>query len=98
MAGGVLCVGTVNLDRIYLVTNLPTRDGGAWIRSRFVTGGGVEGNVASAVARLGHAASVISRVADDEEGRLAIADLAERGVDCRGVQVVQTEEDRKSVV
>ncbi|MGE5591212.1 MAG: carbohydrate kinase family protein [Bacillota bacterium] len=92
MAGGVLCVGTVNLDRIYLVTNLPTRDGGAWIRSRFVTGGGVEGNVASAVARLGHAASVISRVADDEEGRLAIADLAERGVDCRGVQVVQTED------
>lgn len=90
MTRGVLCVGTVNLDRIYLVTNLPTRDGGAWIKSRVVTGGGVEGNVASAVARLGHAASVISRVADDEEGRLAVADLVDRGVDCRGIQVVQT--------
>lgn len=78
MAKGVVCVGSVTLDRIYLITNLPSRDGGAWIVDRHVTGGGVDGNVATAVARLGYPASVVPRVANDEEGRLAIADLARR--------------------
>ena len=43
--------------------------------------GGAEANVVAAMASLGHEAAMISRIADNPLGRLAVGTLASRGVD-----------------
>ena len=48
--------------------------------------GGAEANVAVALARLGHATSMVSVVPDNPLGRAAIAALRGHGVDCGPVQ------------
>lgn len=56
-------------------------------RSLAVSLGGSESNVAIGVSRLGHRAAWISRVGDDEWGRLIRRELAGEGVDLRGLRV-----------
>ncbi|MEI6486805.1 MAG: sugar kinase [Sphingomonadales bacterium] len=49
--------------------------------------GGAEANVATALARLGHATSMVSAVPDNALGAGAVAALRSHGVDTSGVQV-----------
>lgn len=55
-------------------------------RSLDVHVGGAEANVAIALASLGHAARMISRVPDNALGEMAVAALRGAGVDCRHVE------------
>jgi ribokinase/sulfofructose kinase len=82
----VVTVGGAMVDRYYTLSNLPEPDGGAYVRDAFEGVGGVAANVASAAARLGRDAGVLTRVGDDEHGTVVERDLAERGLDARRVQ------------
>ena len=48
--------------------------------------GGAEANVAVALARYGHDAALVGRVADNALGAAAVAELRRRGVDTRAVE------------
>ncbi|WP_122088354.1 carbohydrate kinase family protein [Halalkalicoccus subterraneus] len=82
----VVAVGSALVDRLYALSNLPEPDGGAFVRGETTAFGGVAANVASALARLGRDAGVVSRVGDDADGDRVLADLRERGVDASRVR------------
>lgn len=76
-----VAVGSALEDRLYALSNLPEPDGGAFVRGETTALGGVAANVASALARLGREAGVISRVGSDAAGDRVRSDLRERGID-----------------
>lgn len=47
---------------------------------------GAEANVAAALARLGHAASLVTVLPDDPLGDAALADLRSHGIDCMSIR------------
>jgi sulfofructose kinase len=77
----VVCVGGVAVDRIYRLSNMPQPGSGAHIVEMAQMGGGVEANVAAALARLGVRAGLISRVGADADGVWVCDDLRAWGVD-----------------
>ncbi|ELZ40318.1 PfkB domain protein [Halorubrum californiense DSM 19288] len=83
----ILSVGAAAIDEWYAVSNLPEPDGGAFAGEVTSAFGGVGANVAVALDRLGRDAGLVSRVGDDEYGRLALAYLAETDVDATHVAV-----------
>lgn len=78
-------VGSAVLDRVFVLSNLPEPDGGAFVTDRERRGGGVAANVACALAALDHDAAVISRVGDDGAAEEIVGSLRERGVDVDGI-------------
>ncbi|MCO5092574.1 PfkB family carbohydrate kinase [Bosea sp. (in: a-proteobacteria)] len=85
---GVFCLGIATLDYVYSVETLPV--GGEKYRSRglAVVGGGCAGNAAVAIARLGGACWLATRLADDPTGDQIVADLEGEGVDAGFVRRV----------
>lgn len=80
-AAEVVCVGGVNLDRVYeFESPLPTGEGKELARSSRVTGGGPAGTAAVAVSWLGGYAVWCGLVGDDDTGLMLAAMLAEAGV------------------
>jgi len=77
----VVCVGSAVLDQIYVVSNLPEPDGGAFVTDYYERAGGVAANVACALATLDYEATVISRVGRDEESDVVIDSLESFGVE-----------------
>ena len=81
----VLVVGSVNVDLIVRVPQLPspgeTVTGGTYERQ----GGGKSANQAVAAARLGALVGLIAAVGDDAAGAEAVADLRREGVDVNGI-------------
>jgi ribokinase/sulfofructose kinase len=77
---GVVCVGSAVLDRVYVVSNLPEPDGGAFVTDYYERAGGVAANVACALAALEHDAAVVSRVGRDDAADVITDSLAEYGV------------------
>jgi ribokinase len=79
--GRVIVVGSVNVDFIVRVGELPapgeTVTGGRFVRQ----GGGKGANQAVAAARAGATVTLIAAVGDDDLGRDALAELAADGVD-----------------
>lgn len=76
-----LTVGDIDVDVLINVDRLPTRDGkvnGALVQK---APGGMAGNVAAALARLGARVRILGRVGDDSDGDFAVAGLARAGVD-----------------
>jgi sulfofructose kinase len=84
----VVCVGGVAVDRVYRLSHLPRPGSGAHILARDRVGGGVEANVAAALARLGVAVGLIARVGDDADGAWVRDDLGAWGVDTARVVAV----------
>ena len=84
----VVCVGGAAVDRVYRLSNMPQPGGGAHIVEQAQVGGGVEANVAAALARLGVRAGLVSRVGDDAEGDWLRDDLRTCGVDLARVVTV----------
>ncbi len=83
----VACVGGVNLDlkaRATFELTLASSNPGQIHRSA----GGVAGNVAQGLARLGVATSVFSVVGDDAAGRLVIDACQRAGVDTAGITCI----------
>jgi sulfofructose kinase len=81
----VVCVGGVAVDRVYRLSHLPRPGSGAHIREFTRVGGGVEANVAAALARLGARVGLVSRVGQDTDGDWARDDLSAFGVDIQRV-------------
>jgi len=88
MKKDVVCVGGTAVDRVYRLSNLPRPGSGAHIVEMGQMGGGVEANVAAALARLGARVGLVSRVGDDADGEWARQDLQAWGVDTTRVVTV----------
>jgi sugar/nucleoside kinase (ribokinase family) len=80
-----LCVGDLDVDVLIEVDRLPTRDGKVNGVVRQKAPGGMAGNVAAALARLGSRVRVLGRIGDDADGAFAVESLEQVGVDTRFV-------------
>ena len=78
---GVFCLGIATLDYVYSVETMPTRGEKYRSRGLAVVGGGCAGNASVAIARLGGACWLATRLADDLTGDRIVADLNTEGVD-----------------
>jgi sugar/nucleoside kinase (ribokinase family) len=76
-----LCVGDLDVDVLIEVDRLPTRDGKVNGVVKQKAPGGMAGNVAAALARLGSRVRVLGRVGDDADGAFAVKSLEQVGVD-----------------
>ena len=76
-----LCIGDIDVDVLIEVDRLPTRDGKVNGVVRQKAPGGMAGNVAAALARLGSRVRVLGRVGDDADGAFAVESLEQVGVD-----------------
>ncbi|WYK07056.1 sugar kinase (plasmid) [Cereibacter sphaeroides f. sp. denitrificans] len=85
----VACVGGAVLDRVYEVAALPGTDGKSRASSYREFGGGMAGNAAVAIARLGGQARWWGRVGDDAIGAGVLAGLAAEGVATDETRVVE---------
>ena len=76
-----LCIGDLDVDVLIEVDRLPTRDGKVNGVVKQKAPGGMAGNVAAALARLGARVRVLGRVGDDGNGAFAVKSLEQVGVD-----------------
>jgi sugar/nucleoside kinase (ribokinase family) len=76
-----LCIGDLDVDVLIEVDRLPTRDGKVNGIVKQKAPGGMAGNVAAALARLGSRVRVLGRVGDDADGAFAVRSLQQVGVD-----------------
>jgi ribokinase len=76
-----LCIGDLDVDVLIEVDRLPTRDGKVNGVVKQKAPGGMAGNVAAALARLGSRVRVLGRVGDDADGVFAVKSLEQVGVD-----------------
>jgi ribokinase len=88
MAAELIAFGDISVDVAIDLPHLPRPD--EKIRARWVGeyGGGMGANVASAFAALGGAAGLVAGVGTDDRGTRAMEDLRARGIDVRGVRLV----------
>ena len=70
-----LCIGDLDVDVLIEVDRLPTRDGKVNGVVKQKAPGGMAGNVAAALARLGSRVRVLGRVGDDADGAFAVKSL-----------------------
>jgi sulfofructose kinase len=82
----IVTVGSAVLDRVFTLTNLPERDGGAFVTDYAERAGGVAANVGCALAALDHDVGVISRVGDDDAAGTIVDSLRSYGVDTAGIR------------
>ena len=76
-----LCIGDLDVDVLIEVDRLPTRDGKVNGVVKQKAPGGMAGNVAAGLARLGSRVRVLGRVGDDADGAFAVKSLQQVGVD-----------------
>jgi sugar/nucleoside kinase (ribokinase family) len=76
-----LCIGDLDVDVMIEVDRLPTRDGKVNGVVKQKAPGGMAGNVAAGLARLGSRVRVLGRVGDDTDGAFAVESLQQVGVD-----------------
>ena len=76
-----LCIGDLDVDVMIEVDRLPTRDGKVNGVVKQKAAGGMAGNVAAGLARLGSRVRVLGRVGDDADGAFAVESLDRAGVD-----------------
>jgi sugar/nucleoside kinase (ribokinase family) len=84
-----LCIGDLDVDVMIEVDRLPTRDGKVNGVVKQKAPGGMAGNVAAALARLGSRVRVLSRIGDDADGAFAVESLEKVGVDTRHVARIE---------
>lgn len=77
----VLCIGIAVLDHVFQVEAMPTRAEKYRSQRMTTVGGGIAANAAVAVARQGGEALLVTRLGDDEVGRLILDGIAAEGVD-----------------
>ena len=68
LAKHLICVGHAALDRIYRIESFPPQPTKIRALEHIEAGGGMAANAAVAIARLGGAAELWSRVGDDGAG------------------------------
>ena len=85
----IICVGHAALDRIYRIDAFPAQPTKVRALEHIEAGGGMAANAAVAIARLGGAAELWSRVGDDSAGHTIRAGLRAERVDVRYVQAFE---------
>jgi sulfofructose kinase len=85
----IICVGHAALDRIYRIESFPAQPTKVRALEHVEAGGGMAANAAVAIARLGGAAELWSRVGDDNAGQAIRAGLRAERVDVRYVQAFE---------
>ncbi|ASI92754.1 sugar kinase [Vibrio mediterranei] len=76
----IACVGITVLDRVQLVSQLPTQGGKYVAHDYFEVGGGPAATASVAVAKLGHDVDFIGRVGCDSVADTMLTELASYGV------------------
>jgi sugar/nucleoside kinase (ribokinase family) len=76
-----LCIGDLDVDVLIEVDRLPTQDGKVNGVVKQKAPGGMAGNVAAALARLGSRVRVLGRIGHDGDGAFALKNLEQVGVD-----------------
>ncbi|WP_309085021.1 PfkB family carbohydrate kinase [Chelativorans sp.] len=84
-----MCLGGMTLDRVFLVETLPSGPSKTIAHDFIERGGGMAATAAVAVAALGGAVRLLSRVGEDLAGQALVTELERIGVDTRGVLRVQ---------
>ncbi|CCQ33202.1 ribokinase protein [Halorhabdus tiamatea SARL4B] len=82
----IVTVGSAVIDRVYVLSNLPEPDGGAFVTDYEERAGGVAANVACALGALEHETAVLSRVGHDDAAELIVDSLQGYGVDVSAIQ------------
>ena len=77
----VLCIGIAVLDHVFQVEAMPTRAEKFRSHAMATVGGGIAANAAVAVARQGGRGRLITRLGDDDVGRIILDALAAEGVE-----------------
>ena len=85
----IICVGHAALDRVYRIEAFPPQPTKVRALEHIEAGGGMAANAAVAIARLGGAAELWSRVGDDNAGQTIRAGLRAERVDVRYVQAFE---------
>jgi sulfofructose kinase len=83
---GIICIGHAALDRIYRIEAFPSKPTKVRALEHMESGGGMAANAASAIATLGGAVELWSRVGADDAGAKIKAGLRRAGVDVRYVE------------
>lgn len=85
----VTVVGSLNIDHVLKVRNLPDRGETIISDSYQLKCGGKGANQAAAIGRLGVEVSMIGKIGDDEAGKMQLESLEGSGVDTSGIIVDQ---------
>ena len=94
----IICVGHAAIDRIYRIDKFPERPTKLRALEHIEAGGGMAANAAAAIARLGGAVELWSRVGEDDNGVKIRRALTQTGVDTRYVQVFEENRSSTSVI
>ena len=76
----IIGFGALNVDKLYCVENIVSKDEESFITSETSTPGGSASNTIVGLTRLGCSTSLIGKIAEDEEGDLIEYHLAVNGV------------------
>ena len=76
----VIGFGALNVDKLYSVESIVSKDGESFIKSETDTPGGSAANTIIGLSRLGCSTSIIGKIAEDEDGDLIEYNLAINGV------------------
>ena len=76
----VIGFGALNVDKLYSVENIVSKDEESFIKSETDTPGGSAANTIVGLSRLGCSTSIIGKIAEDEDGDLIEYHLAVNGV------------------
>ncbi len=77
----VLCIGIAVLDHVFQVEAMPTRAEKFRSHAMATVGGGIAANASVTVARQGGRGRLITRLGDDDVGRIILDAIAAEGVD-----------------
>jgi sulfofructose kinase len=77
----VLCIGIAVLDHVFQVEAMPTRAEKYRSERMATVGGGIAANAAVAIARQGGRSLLVTRLGDDDVGRIILDAVAAEGVD-----------------
>lgn len=81
-------VGSACIDHLNLVENYPKEDGSTHITACYTQGGGACATAIVAAVRLGLHGSMVTTVADDENGMAILEGLKAEKVDVSGMEVI----------
>ena len=79
----VLSLGTIAVDTMLYIDQMPGDDGFGHINSEKVVPGGSSANVAVAIKELGNTVLQAGKISDDSFGNIIKINLKEEGIDTR---------------
>lgn len=98
MNADVIVVGSLNLDRTYMLPNLPEAGESLHAAATMVSSGGKGANQAVAAAKLGARVALAGAVGEDDAGRTVLGEVSRAGVDTSLVRRIPDEATGEAVI